>query len=226
MLHEWNNLTFMHWAYEPAAVQAVLPPGLEVHTYGGKAWVGLVPFMMRVETAGKRGVPWVSNFCETNVRTYARAADGTTGVWFLSLDAARFGAVAVARVGYHLPYFWSRMRVRTFGNIVTYESRRRWPGPKGATSMSVIEVGEQYTPEELDDRDHWLTARWRLYSHQPRGLRFAQADHPPWVLHRAKVLHLDDGLIEAAGLPAPTGDPLVHWSPGVDVRIGWPHPLA
>jgi hypothetical protein len=26
-----------------------------------------------------------------------------------------------------------------------------------------------------------------------------------------------------AGLPAPKGDPLVHYSPGVDVRISRPH---
>jgi len=225
MLHEWNNLTFLHWAYEPEVVQALLPAGLEVDTYDGKAWVGLVPFMMRVETPRGHGVPWVSNFCETNVRTYARAADGTTGVWFLSLDAARFGAVAVARTGYHLPYYWSRMRIGTFGSVVTYESSRRWPGPRGAESKAVIDVGAPFAADELGDRDHWLTARWRLYSHQPRGLRYAQADHAPWVLHRATVRHLDDELVVAAGLPAPTGEPLVHWSPGVGVRIGWPHPI-
>src|SRR3954467_9451647 len=84
MLHGWHNLTFLHWAYPPEVVQAALPPGLDVHTFDGQAWVGLVPFVMRVETPGSHGVPWVSNFCETNVRTYARAADGTTGVWFLS----------------------------------------------------------------------------------------------------------------------------------------------
>lgn len=226
MLHGWNNLTFLHWAYPPEVVQALLPPGLEVDTFDGQAWVGLVPFVMRVETPGRHGVPWVSNFCETNVRTYARAADGTTGVWFLSLDAARFGAVAVARTCYHLPYYWSKMRVSSFGSIVTYQSERRWPGPRGASSRVIVEVGERYEEHELGDRDHWLTARWRLYSHQPRGLRFAQADHPPWVLHRAQVLHLDDELVEVAGLPAPTGDPLVHWSPGVDVRIGFPHRLG
>ena len=32
----------------------------------------------------------------------------------------------------------------------------------------------------------------------------------------------NDSLVEAAGLPPPTTDPIVHWSPGVDVRIGRP----
>lgn len=52
-------------------------------------------------------VPWFSRFPETNVRTYVRAADGTTGLWFFSLDAARLGAVIVARARYRIPYFWS-----------------------------------------------------------------------------------------------------------------------
>ena len=33
---------------------------------------------------------------------------------------------------------------------------------------------------------------------------------------------VDDRLIAAAGLPAPSGAPLVHYSPGVDVTIGRP----
>jgi uncharacterized protein YqjF (DUF2071 family) len=50
----------------------------------------------------------------------------------------------------------------------------------------------------------------------------ATAQHDPWPLHRVEVLELDDHLVTAAGLPAPTGAALAHWSPGVEVRIGWP----
>ena len=97
MRQRWERLTFLHWPCEPTLVQRLLPSGLTVHTFGGTAWVGLVPFFMRVHTPGGHGAPWVSNFCETNVRTYAVDQDGRAGIWFLSLDAARAGAVAVAR---------------------------------------------------------------------------------------------------------------------------------
>jgi uncharacterized protein YqjF (DUF2071 family) len=40
------------------------------------------------------------------------------------------------------------------------------------------------------------------------------------------VLECHDELIEATGLPAPHGDPLAHYSPGVDVRIGPPERYA
>jgi hypothetical protein len=39
------------------------------------------------------------------------------------------------------------------------------------------------------------------------------------------VHHWEDELIAAAGLPAPTGPPLAHFSPSVTVRIGWPEPV-
>jgi|GEM_PF-2654465 uncharacterized protein YqjF (DUF2071 family) len=34
-----------------------------------------------------------------------------------------------------------------------------------------------------------------------------------------------DELVLAAGLPHPEGDPIAHWSPGIEVRIGFPHSL-
>jgi hypothetical protein len=37
---------------------------------------------------------------------------------------------------------------------------------------------------------------------------------------------LDDELVVAACLPAPTDPPLVHHSPGVPVRIGFPRPVG
>lgn len=57
-------------------------------------------------------------------------------------------------------------------------------------------------------------------------LQTARAAHPPWALYRAAVTELDDELVVAAGLPAPSGDPIVHWSPGVDVSIGRPERLG
>jgi uncharacterized protein YqjF (DUF2071 family) len=226
MVHRWDEVTFLHWRYPAAEVQTLLPPGLEVETCDGSAWVGLVPFFLRVGLPGVRPVPWFSEFAETNVRTYVRSVDGGSGIWFFSLDAARLGAVLAARATYRLPYFWSRMRLDHAGSSIRYECRRRWPGPRGARSRAHIEIGDPYEPGALTALDHFLTARWALFT-VPRGrIRYARAFHVPWPLHRAALLSLDDELIQAAGLPAPRGDPLVHYSPSVEVRIGWPHRTA
>jgi uncharacterized protein YqjF (DUF2071 family) len=226
MVHGWDELTFLHWSYDPAAVQRLLPDGLEVETFDGRAWVGLVPFFLRVGLPHGIGpVPWLSCFAETNVRTYVRSrAGGQSGIWFFSLDAARLGAVLVARATYRLPYFWSTMRLSVLGDERHYTCRRRWPDPgRGATSDVRVRIGEPFAADELTPLDHFLTARWSLFSAPLAGLRRAAASHDPWPLRRATVLHLRDELVAAAGLPAPAGDPIAHFSPSVTVRIGWPH---
>jgi uncharacterized protein YqjF (DUF2071 family) len=214
MVHWWDQLTFLHWRYEVDEVQRLLPDGLTVEPFDGTAWVGLVPFYLRVGLPGVPSVPWFSRFCETNVRTYVRDAQGRTGVWFFSLDAARLGAVVVARASYQLPYFWADM------------SLRRGRGADGADELVYsCRIGEAYAPDELGPLDHYLTARWALFSAPFWGLRHAKAWHEPWPLYRAEALDLDDGLVAASGLSQPEGAPLVHWSPSVEVRIGWPTPI-
>ena len=222
MVHWWDELTFLHWRYDADAVQRLLPRGLTVETMDGSAWVGLVPFFLRVGLPGVPSVPWLTRFAETNVRTYVTSTDGARGIWFFSLDAARLGAVLTARATYRIPYFWSKMSIEHTASRVEYGCRRRWPGPRRACSNVVIDIGDRYEPHELTELDHFLTARWSLYSAPRSGLPRALAFHDPWPLHRGRARRVDDDLVRAAGLPQPTGEPLIHYSPSVEVRIGWP----
>ncbi len=220
----WEQLTFMHWPYEPAEVQALLPPGLTAEPWeDGKVWVGLVPFLMRVGLPGGRPMPrWAGVFCETNVRTYVLGPDGTPGVYFLSLEAGRLPATATARLTYGLPYFWADMQMANAGSIWTYQSTRRWPGPRGASHASSVRVGDPIPLPEVSPFEHYLTSRWGLYSTLRSRLLYAPVDHGRWPLRHADVLELDDQLITAAGLPAPRGSPVAHWTEGIEVRIGRP----
>jgi uncharacterized protein YqjF (DUF2071 family) len=244
MMHRWDTLTFLHWSYEPDVVARLLPVGLTLDTFDGKAWVGLVPFNMLVSLPHAPSVPWASRFCETNVRTYVIDEYGRPGIWFFSLEASRLGAVLTARATFRLPYMWSRMSLVRDGDVITYSCLRRWPGPRGAHSFVTIDVGPPFKQTELTQLDHFLTARWRLFSitgpgnfrgfaasaHDRAGAgswrRYGIAQHEPWVLHHATARSVDDRLVAAAGLPQPDDEPLVHYSPGVDVRIGRPHRLS
>jgi uncharacterized protein YqjF (DUF2071 family) len=226
MCQDWRTLTFLHWRYPPDAVQRLLPAGLEVDTFDGDAWVGLIPFLMdRVRTPWLPALPWLSRFPETNVRTYVRGPDGGSGIFFFSLDAARLPAVLTGRAGFGLPYTWSVMSVRHIDDAVAYHSRRRWPGPAGAHCDAQVEWGEKIPDDDLGPLDHFLTARFRLYSTFAGRLVAADVEHGPWPLRRAWLGHLRQNLIEVAGLPAPQGSPLMHASPGVRVRIGMWQPI-
>lgn len=230
MQMHWDQLTFLHWPMDPQVIQATLPPSLRVQTFEGTAWVSLVPFIMRITAPHTPVVPWIGRFPETNVRTYVTAADAedgsqeaiaSEGIWFYSLDATRAAAVAFARAAYRLPYVWSSMSVARAHDTIAYRARRRTGGR--ATSDVVVRIGARYEPAELTPLDHFLSARWRLYS-QVFGRPVAVlAEHAAWPLRRAELLRCDDQLIVADGLPAPVGDPIVQFADTVSVRVGPPY---
>ncbi|PYG01123.1 hypothetical protein SAMN05216184_102285 [Georgenia satyanarayanai] len=221
-LQGWRDLTFLHWPYAPEVVQALLPEELSVETVDGRAWVGVVPFRMdRVRLPGLPPLPYLSSFAELNCRTYVRHANGTSGVWFFSLDAARLWIVAAARV-LGLPYMWCRGRVDgDASGSVRYRSDRLLPGRAPVRVRAEVEVGEPVG--DADDLALFLSARWWAFSRRAGRLWQVPVEHPVWPLHEARAVVVDvDELVRAAGLPAPTGAPLVHFSPGVATRLGLP----
>lgn len=222
LTQSWLDLAFLHWAADPSVVAPLLPVGTRPDTLDGRTYVGLVAFRMhRVGWFRLPGVPYLGTFPETNVRLYSVDAHGRRGVVFRSLDASRLIPVAVARAAFRLPYLWSRMSVRRAGDTVTYTSRRRWPGPRGAYSRIAIRIaGPVEEPTELE---HFLTARWGMHNTFFGRSMYLPNTHPRWPLHRAELLRCDENLIAAAGLPAPVARPVsVLYSPGVPVRFGRP----
>ena len=89
MYQSWSCLAFLHWSYEPRVLARLLPGRLRPHTFDGRAWVGLTPFLLEgLRTPVAPVPPWFARFPETNVRTYVVGPDGRDGLWFFSLDAA------------------------------------------------------------------------------------------------------------------------------------------
>ncbi|WP_406100103.1 YqjF family protein [Streptomyces sp. NBC_01013] len=222
LTQEWLDLCFIHWAVDPGAVAGLMPGGTVPDTVDGVTYVGLVAFRMhRVGWLGLPGLPYLGSFPETNVRLYSVDAQGRRGVVFRSMDASRLIPVVMGRTGFQLPYAWSRMSVETSGDLVTYTSSRRVPGPRGAHSRITVRTGARIrTPTELE---HFLTARWGLHNPFLGGTAYLPNDHPRWPLHRAELLVCDENLVETAGLPAPSAAPVsVLYSPGVRVRLGRP----
>lgn len=225
LTQEWLDLTFVHWAVEPHTVAGLLPRGTVPDVHDGMTYVGLVAFRMhRVGWLRLPGVPYLGSFPETNVRLYSVDEHGRRGVVFRSMDAARLIPVVMGRAGFRLPYLWSRMRVRTAGDIVTYSSTRRWPGPRGAASRIAVRTGERIG--EPTGLEHFLTARWGMHNAffgEPEPLAYLPNHHPRWPLYRAELIECRQDLVAAAGLPAPGGPPVsVLYSPGVPVRLGRP----
>ena len=225
MTQRWQRASFLHWPFAPDDVQRMLPAGLEVDTFDGLAWVGLVAFeMVDIAPAGFPAVPRLGTFPETNVRTYVKGPDGSPGVWFHSLDADRLLPVLVARGVYRLPYFWSRMRIDETASGVRYVSRRRWPGPPGVGGPIEIEIGDPI--HDVGEQDAFLTARWRLFTTVKQRIWSAGVAHPPWPLHEARATEVSVDLLSAAGYARPVGAPVARYAPGVPVAVTSLRPIV
>jgi uncharacterized protein len=223
----WRDLLFVHQLVPAGLLRAALPLGLELDTYEGNAWVTLIPFA--VFDSRPIGAPRAlgMNFLEVNLRTYVRGPDGERGIYFFSLEASSWLAVAGARFAYALPYFPAKIerRQETDTGRIHYRSERVVAGRGAGLEATWRAEGPlaQVTPGSLD---HFLIERYILFAARGGQLRRARVRHHPYPVQRAVIGSWRESLSARAGLPGLRTPAAVHFSPGVDVEIFWRHPLS
>ncbi len=217
----WRQLFFLHWTFEPAAVAPLLPAGMELDLWEGRAYVGLVPFLMEGVRPRWLPRPLALDFLETNLRTYV-VVEGEPGVFFFSLEASSWLAVPAARHGWGLPYHHARMSHARDGDRVRYRSARR--GARADLSLDAT-IGEALGPSPAGTLEHFLLERYLLFAARPGRIDRGQVHHAPYPAQRATVRSVETTLLEAAGLPRQEGEPLAHYAEGVDVLVFGPHAL-
>lgn len=184
----WSELLFAHWQVDPNLITPLLPTGLDLDTREGMAWIGVVPFLMSdIAPRCCPPIPKLSRFLELNVRTYV-IHDGKPGVWFFSLDAENPIAVRVARATFNLPYMDAAMGLMRENDTqkIVYRSNRTHRGqPPARFEASYQPNGESFQAQP-GTLEHWLTARYCLYSANRKNVLFrGEIDHPPWLLSKA-----------------------------------------
>jgi len=215
----WSDLLFAHWPVEPKAVASLLPSGVTLDTRDGKAWIGVVPFTMsNIAPRLCPPIPGLSRFLELNVRTYITVS-GKPGVWFFSLDAASRVAVRVARATFNLPYMDATMSIgRDEGGVIDYQSQRTHRGEPPANYHASYSAKGEFLAAEPGSLEHWLTARYCLYSANRRGRIYrGEIDHPPWMLAPAAYTERTNTMGEPFGF-AFRGEPHLLFAKPVNVR--------
>jgi uncharacterized protein YqjF (DUF2071 family) len=229
MYQNWHELLFLHADFDPDEIQKLLPPGLTVDTFPNaagepKAWIGLVCFRMQgIRPKGLPALPWISAFPETNVRTYVTRNGRDPGVWFFTLDAARWLACRVARASYKLPYLHASMSVRRDGDHITYESQRK---EKPAAELRIeAALGPKMPTPQPGSFEFFLIERYLLYSQRGAELYSGQVHHVPYPLREATISSCSQGLVDAIGVRCGEWQHTC-FSEGVDVEVFGLRPLS
>jgi uncharacterized protein YqjF (DUF2071 family) len=216
----WRDVGFCHWPVEPSVVAATLPDGLTVDITDGQAWLGVVPFEMA--DIRPRGSPIGRSFGELNLRTYV--TDGETpGVYFYNLDADDRLSVALARRLFELPYYRASMTLRRTGDRIRFRSRRTDDRARAADFDATYGPADGADTHDPAPRslESFLVSRYRFYVADGGGtIYYADIAHDPWPLQEGTAEIRTNDLFAANGFDRPAGDPVVHYSPGIDVTAG------
>jgi uncharacterized protein YqjF (DUF2071 family) len=215
----WSKLLFAHWPLSPDALRPLIPSSLDIDTFDGQAWIGVVPFYMSgIQFRGLPPIPTTGEFCELNVRTYVKL-DGKPGVWFFSLDAGSALVVLGARQGFHLPYYHAQMRLKHEGDGIHYESWRTHQGAPPAEFSGDYHPVSPVFQSQPGTLEYWLTERYQLYSSDRAGHIYrGDVEHIQWPLQKAEAEIRQNTMASASGVTLPDTPPLLHYAERLDVK--------
>lgn len=202
---EWNDALFLHAKVDVAIIGLQLPPGLQLDTFDGDAWISVVIFkMQKIRPRMLPHFPPISDFLEVNVRTYVRV-DDKPGVFFLRIEADKLLSCFIASRISGLPYVHAALKRGL--------SRMEAPG----LSFNYC-IGEDIpSPAPIDK---WLAERYALYNTNKGKLYRYQIHHKPWPLKKLAVTDLafSSEMLKTGCTWQPD---LFRYSPGVQV-LAWP----
>jgi len=220
MTQTWHDLLFAHWPLDFDTLRALVPSPLALDRFDGRAWIGVVPFVMtNVSPRLVPPLPRLSAFPEINVRTYVTVGD-KPGVYFFSLDATNPIAVRSARALFGLPYNRASIHVDSNGDAIEYQSRRLSDDARFDARYGPIAAP---FAAERGSLEHFLTERYCLYTvSRSRRVSRAEVHHAPWSLRRADADIRVNTMAAPAGIALPSAAPHLLFGKRQDTVVWLP----
>lgn len=207
---EWNNAIFLHWQVDVTELEKFVPKELEIDLFEGKPWVSVVVFSMeKIRPKNLPSFPPISDFEETNIRTYVKS-NNKTGVYFLSIEGGTSWSCKIAKLISGLPYRYSKM------NRIEFQYTSQNPEFNDKLDIKFT-VGKELRRKSALDK--WLTERYALFQDNEKTIYEFDIHHLEWPLNEVELKKTDlcyqrfDRLIK--------NEPnKMHYSKGVKV-IAW-----
>lgn len=217
MRQTWKNVLFAHWPIPKEQLRPHIPSGLEMDTYDGSAWLGVI--VLEIGGIYPRGLlsrSVVQRFPEVNLRTYVHYC-GKPGVLFLSLDVENWASLNIAKRWYHLPYQKAKVSLQNERLVFRCHSMRNT-----MSNIPIVFKGNYYPNSEtfLSEKGsltHWFTERYCLFSTNKKGNLFCgEIHHEPWPLQKARAEINSNTLATPFQINLNEVEPVLHFSKGID----------
>lgn len=220
----WSDLLFAHYPINYDVLRKLVPEALQIDSYDGMCWIGVVPFRMSgIRLRGLPSIPGTNEFPELNVRTYV-TIDGKPGVYFFSLEASNLLAVKGAQSIYHLPYSHAKMTMNSHPFHIEFESTRL-QNAKIALACSYRPISEPFQAAK-GSFEEWMAERYCFYTLNSSGT-VLRCDilHEPWTLQKAEAEFTHNSMLLQQGITVESDAPILHFAKKIEVRA-WPlvHP--
>ncbi|MBB6450569.1 hypothetical protein HNR44_002552 [Geomicrobium halophilum] len=216
MTQTWQEVLFAHWPLSPDSLQSKIPEPLEMDTYNGNAWIGILPFhLTHLRARLLPPIPFVQTFPEINVRTYVTYR-GQPGIYFFSLDASHWLTVFGARSFFHLPYHYAHIKIKKKKGYIYYYSQRE----NNRFEASYQPTSPVFTAAK-HSLEYWLSERYRLYTSHKKQLYSLDIHHRPWQLQTADAVFTKNSLAASHQISLPSTTPLLHYAKKQKVFF-WP----
>lgn len=225
MAQRWNDLLYAHWPIPASTLAPLIPCGLQLDTWQGSAWLGVMPFWMdRIKFRGLPSIPGARRAPELNLRTYVRDPQtGAPGLYFLSLDASSLLSVAFCRTLYRLPSHWADMRIdQRSEREFFFASRRHFTASPVVFAARYRGLGP--TRRLVENRpgslEFFLTERYCLFTADRDGCPLrADIHNVPSPLEEAEADIERNDLAAAVGIHLPGDPPVLHYSRRLAVYV-------
>lgn len=217
-----SDVCFVHWPVSPTVVASVVPDWVEPDTFDGTAWVSALA--LTIDRFDVFGLPVRRDIEGVNLRTYVTTPAGNRAVYFLSLDVTDRFAADTARTLFALPYHHADIRRRHQGDRTEVLATRQ-PDSRTRLTVTFEPLGDPSQPAP-DTLASFLVDRDRYVTTGPLGTRLVgSVGHPTWTVQPADATVTDRTLLTEGGIDDVEENPLVHYSPGLEMTIGALEPL-
>ena len=211
----------------PVDLAELLPEGLQIDTFQGSAWLGIMPFWMdRVRLRGLPVIPGMNMLPELSLRTYVREQrSGAPGVYAFSLEVGNPLMAFLGSWGRRLPFHWADVRLDYgSGREIAFLSRRRLTAAPATFQVRYRGLGPtQKTAENRSGTlEHFLLERSLLYMCNSSGHVLRSNLHTvSWPLETAEALIEENTMPQTLGLTLPSQPTSLHYLRRMALYI-WP----